>query len=890
MKENFKDACEDIAQRLLENGHITLSVEEKVALAMYKIDEMSALVDAQAELEDDVDTEANLDLLVAQCGLLRKHFDTIDEMEKIVDQMTVASRKLQERVDYVKKHAEPILNPTQISSLFKRTLTLGRKKTTPDGVIWEPVTFIPKATEVLEQLDQIMQGHTDDMHAAFKTESIARASLKHPSRPFTPKTGTRPLFNGDDYRPSSRPSSTFSRDTSEFEKPKKKRHSCKHDNQDNDATQEKIEFVDDGKENEDCNIDAKATSDEEQDPSVTFSSTDILRERLEELKGLLEGFSNDADEDTAIASAHSICKNTSQIYHETHLLQDRSTIGVLEEANAACLSQFFQIIEGVNGRCLIELTRAAIQLYLCNLAPLQDFNTSIVHASKLLFLQSKDPVNDEHFCFVAIVETLLGVLAKSACPNSKVGAANALPMQLLIYVAGTLKNASSSPRMVTLLATNGAISILADTLQLHLAHNGNTGGENPTAQVLVQVTALLRNLAVNKSCHKQFWQCNVTQALCALMPLYPSHLELMLNVSRVLSKLTLHEAGRSQINKLPDAISHFIALMDRSSAASPHRFQASLLVRLSFVLGNLTASNDKNRKTIAIQLNAVPMLVRTLHQYGEIYIDHAAKKTLDENDSDDDEDDESMDMLVKLIRLLANLSINSTAGPLVGATEGLNCLLEILEHATALNHDELMLNVVSCLTNVSYYANPSDPKSSNVVTMNRIAIAEMLSHGLLDPNEEMVLEAARAFGNLSRFPDVLSFMVKHEVLKVLVALLKHPTREITVTVCGVLMNAALDSPSRKHMLTLQAHGSLDTRDTLVDIFRSTGLRDVESSTIICKVLYNLILPSDDKKDKYMNRPMGRLLLETLEELTEGSPTDDDFYGVARALMRSLLAS
>lgn len=40
-------------------------------------------------------------------------------------------------------------------------------------------------------------------------DSQARASLKNPSRPYTPRSTARPLFHGDDYRPGSRPSSSY---------------------------------------------------------------------------------------------------------------------------------------------------------------------------------------------------------------------------------------------------------------------------------------------------------------------------------------------------------------------------------------------------------------------------------------------------------------------------------------------------------------------------------------------------------------------------------------------------------------------------------------------------------------------------------------------------------
>ncbi|EQC31413.1 hypothetical protein SDRG_11012 [Saprolegnia diclina VS20] len=174
MRENFKEACEEVAAAVLDGGHLTLAVEEKVALAMYKIDETCALVDSHAEMDLEAEHEANVQLLLDRCVLLQHHFATIDDMEKIVDDLAVASRKLQERMDYVKKHAEPILHPTQLSSMLKRTLTLGRKKASPEGVAWEPVTFIPDVSASLRGLDKLMHGNdsNDELKAAFKTPSI----------------------------------------------------------------------------------------------------------------------------------------------------------------------------------------------------------------------------------------------------------------------------------------------------------------------------------------------------------------------------------------------------------------------------------------------------------------------------------------------------------------------------------------------------------------------------------------------------------------------------------------------------------------------------------------------------------------------------------------------
>ncbi len=126
MRENFKNACDEVADNLFERNHVTQVIDERVALAMYKLDEALVLVDSHAELDEEDETEQNLQLLLQRCTLLRQHFAALEHMEVIVDQMMQASRKLQDRMDAVKKHAEP-LNQTQISTMMKRALTLGRK-------------------------------------------------------------------------------------------------------------------------------------------------------------------------------------------------------------------------------------------------------------------------------------------------------------------------------------------------------------------------------------------------------------------------------------------------------------------------------------------------------------------------------------------------------------------------------------------------------------------------------------------------------------------------------------------------------------------------------------------------------------------------------------------
>ncbi|KAJ1495097.1 hypothetical protein T484DRAFT_1763418 [Baffinella frigidus] len=63
--------------------------------------------------------------------------------------------------------------------------------------------------------------------------------------------------------------------------------------------------------------------------------------------------------------------------------------------------------------------------------------------------------------------------------------------------------------------------------------------------------------------------------------------------------------------------------------------------------------------------------------------------------------------------------------------------------------EELLLDAVSALTNLSYY-----PSESSVIWARRSELVGALGSMLFAENQEAVLEAARAFGNLSWDPAV----------------------------------------------------------------------------------------------------------------------------------------
>ena len=132
-----------------------------------------------------------------------------------------------------------------------------------------------------------------------------------------------------------------------------------------------------------------------------------------------------------------------------------------------------------------------------------------------------------------------------------------------------------------------------------------------------------------------------------------------------------------------------------------------------------------------------------------------------------------------------------------------------------------MLNTVSLATNLSYYGNPGTGGGNGSVWTMKLGLTDALQSVLLHDNEEAVIEAARAFGNLSRDAEVRARMSESRVDEALCVLLDHSNREIVFTVCGVIMNIASDERNREATLAaLRGYlhvASVESNDTEANV-------------------------------------------------------------------------
>jgi len=487
-------------------------------------------------------------------------------------------------------------------------------------------------------------------------------------------------------------------------------------------------------------------------------------------------------------------------------------------------------------------------------------------------------------------------------------------LSCLVYSLGCLKNISSSEKIQSVLCGNEAVPILQETLcqtaALYLALSVEPKSENGerSLKLLIQATGLLRNLCQQKAHIKHFSNTSFFSSLTSLLegPL-SEHLELALNVSRVISKLSLHDMARKELYKDPVHMNNLVSALDQEEDKLDLRKNevSALVVRIAFALGNFTATNDNNRKLIGLQFRAVDIVMSLFSRFGEHYIYNLGRG----HNSGGEEG--VADALVKLARLASNLAINIEVGQAIARHEGSAVVPPLLQSCLqfpaddseeGLVREELLLNVVSLIANLAYYGEAKTAQGRSQIFEKRFVIIKELTQVLFNENEEAVSEATRTFGNLSRDPEARKRMKEVKANDALALLLDHSNREVVYSAAGVLMNLASDH-SMKECLGYSSSDEMSDYGAgrLVKILRRAGLQDIEMSTATCQALYNLIVGcSQDDLNQLMYEDDQSLLIDTLEELidtakesidedntSKGEVSYADFLSAAGALFEVL---
>ncbi|XP_064268944.1 armadillo repeat-containing protein 2 isoform X8 [Passer domesticus] len=275
-----------------------------------------------------------------------------------------------------------------------------------------------------------------------------------------------------------------------------------------------------------------------------------------------------------------------------------------------------------------------------------------------------------------------------------------------------------------------------------------------------------------------------------------------------------------QINNIKEHDTYFSKL--------GHLLVQDLVIRIIFILGNLTARNDQSREQFFKEKESVNTLTSLFQTYYELDLNEMTWHHDRKGKNQQKYPSEAEDVLIKLIRVLANLSIHPRVGAaLVAAHPVVGLLVTVLEYKSVDACEELVINAATTINNLSYYL-----VENSAVQDKKLHIAEMLLKLLMSDNMDAVVEAVRVFGNLSQHHEIRDFIMQRKIYKFVIALLDSKNREVCFPACGVLLNLTVDENKRAFLMEEGGIGKL------VDCLQDFGPADWQLSCLICKTLWN----------------------------------------------------
>jgi hypothetical protein len=478
----------------------------------------------------------------------------------------------------------------------------------------------------------------------------------------------------------------------------------------------------------------------------------------------------------------------------------------------------------VEPQYLLRLAHSALELLGLLVAVSEDVGGDSVQAAylniaKALFKLSKDAGYDGLFKSEGLLDPLLALLALDAAHDKSA--------DLRIFVIGILKNVTNNDENLKYITKRGVLPALKTLMK-----SGTLTGHSKEAQLFVQITALLRNLAASSKRNQQLVELGILDDLSRISAQYASDQELQTNIARVLAKLSLHDAPCEAFEVDVSHMTQVVQCLNR------HADVPSLALRLAFVLGNLTSRSDELREMFWFKCGGAALLPSLMQRYWQK--DRKLAQAAVESLGRGADAQECEGVLVKLVRLAANVAISRSVGiELAASSDAIDPLLDMLGCKRMTESEELVLNATAATTNLFFYGEQNNLLFS---TENKELLCRLLRPLLLESyNVEALVEVARAFGNLSRHQDARQWMQELRIDEIVAILMAHDDRDLVFYSCGALVNIAADAA---HGALLCSRTSLRTK--LAAVLRDSPPEDKELQLVAVKVLSNLRLAGNSE--------------------------------------------
>ena len=467
-----------------------------------------------------------------------------------------------------------------------------------------------------------------------------------------------------------------------------------------------------------------------------------------------------------------------------------------------------------------------------------------------LFYLSKKPQNDVAFRRERVIQPLLSYLRRILDRGVE-----SCPVEVLVYVTGILKNIGNDEGNQTAFIRAGApatfFSLLSAVCESNAGGGGGEGG-GPTkskdlAQMCVQITSLLRMMIDAGPVLKLFYEDMLHTILAKLLLIYVNHQELVFNVTRIFSKLAAKDEWSEFIGE--DALC-LRALME---VLKLYQLHYDVLVRALFAMGSITMYCESALDMLFSSLEAETVVLQVLSTYVKKIQSGSSPnrdytKLVRKLGRNEEELDSAMtiaelnepftpdivnDVLSKLLSIIANLSLHPDNGFVFAGNERLSKDLQFLICSSSVHRDEeLLLNVISVLANLSYYRGDGQ---NHILGMSEDIVTHVAQY-LFSENAEIVEQSARVFGNFSRIRETRALMHKEFMIEKLAYLLSHKSLNVACSATGPIVNLLTDANEGTALFAHQIESKLI--DVLERIVHSHDYEAVKYTSATCMALFN----------------------------------------------------
>ncbi|XP_015260887.1 PREDICTED: armadillo repeat-containing protein 2 [Gekko japonicus] len=500
-------------------------------------------------------------------------------------------------------------------------------------------------------------------------------------------------------------------------------------------------------------------------------------------------------------NVESLCHACDILYRA---LEDRNMLGKRFKRRTLFLKTLYKLCDIASDPLGLKLAKIILGLKVSG--------KNLLNVCKLVFKISRNEKNDCLIQSDQILDSLLEVLrAEDLQANT----------EAFIYCIGALKFISGNTSLIHEMVNKGTVEILVQFMKQINLINENEAQFCSSGHLLVQLTATLRNLVDLPQSRCKLLSSGAIPELCLMMEERMNDKDICTNVARIFSKLSSFNDCCSALADCSRCYILFLALLNK------HPKKQDLVVRVIFILGNLTARNNQAREQFFEMQGSINTLITLFQTHCDI--DSNSKPCQDDGELRNvKHPSEAEDVLIKLVRVIANLSIHPSVGASLATNHQiLGLLIKVLEYKSVDKCEELVINTTATINNLSYYH-----VKNSVILEKKLYIAELLIKLLMSSNMDGILEAVRVFGNLSQYDEICDFIVQRKVYKFMIALLDAKHQDVCFSACGVLLNLTVDR-SRRTILNEE-----DAIKKLIDCLRDFGPTDWQLACLICKTLWN----------------------------------------------------